>query len=237
MPDGTEVSGLIGVMDTATVMDLESEAEDISEAGPGMVRAMKPRGTSACLQTAEARRPSEEASARAAAPDAEPSLAVHHRGTARLQPRFPAAHPLQEGLSQDKALQCLLHRSSRQESRRHRQEAGRLTEDRQCLRRRQARVLHTQEEAAVQAARAEAPSEASRQRQEARQATTEALRQAAITAARHQPRHVRQVRQVTVQAVAATAEAVPAVAEATAEAAAEARPEEEDRTTIKTDIS
>lgn len=235
MPDGTEVSGLIGVMDTATVMDLESEAEDISEAGPGMVRAMKPRGTSACLQTAEARRPSEEASARAAAPDAEPSLAVHHRGTARLQPRFPAAHPLQEGLSQDKALQYLLHRSSRPESRRHRQEAGRLTEDRQCLRRRQARVLHTQEEAAVQAARAEAPSEASRQRQEARQATTEALRQAAITAARHQPRHVRQV---TVQAVAAaTAEAARAVAEVTAEAAVAVLPAAGDRNTIKTDIS
>lgn len=234
MPDGTEVSGLIGVMDTATVMDLESEAEDISEAGPGMVRAMKPRGTSACLQTAVARRPSEEASARAAAPDAEPSLAVHHRGTARLQPRFPAAHPLQEGLSQDKALQCLLHRSSRQESRRHRQEAGRLTEDRQCLRRRQARVLHTQEEAAVQAARAEAPSEASRQRQEARQATTEALRQAAITAAHHQHHHAHQA---IAAAEGATAEAARAVAEVTAEAAVAVLPAAGDRNTIKTDIS
>lgn len=234
MPDGTEVSGLTGVMDTATVMDLESEAEDISEAGTGMVRAMKPRGTSACLLTAEARRPSEEASARAAAPDAEPSLAVHHRGTARLQPRFPAARPLQEGLSQDKALQCLLHRSSRQESRRHRQEAGRLTEDRQCLRRRQARVLHTQEEAAVQAARAEAPSEASRQRQEARQATTEALRQAAITAAHHQHHHAHQA---IAAAEGATAEAARAVAEVTAEAAVAVLPAAGDRNTIKTDIS
>ena len=117
----------------------------------------------------------------------------------------------------------------------HLQEAGRHTEGRLCLRHQHLKAHPIQEAAAVRAARAEEQSAASRQRPEVRQATTEVRRQAAITAARHQPRHVRQA---TVQAVAAdTAEEVPAVAEATAEAAAEDLAEEEDRITIKTDIS
>lgn len=58
-PDGTAASARIGdmVMDTVP----ESEAEDISEAGYGTDRAMRLRATHACLPTAAARRPSEEA--------------------------------------------------------------------------------------------------------------------------------------------------------------------------------
>ncbi len=98
--------------------------------------------------------------------------------------------------------------------------------------------VHLSPEAALPAHRAEEQSAEVRQYQEVRQTTAEVHQAAtaAVTAAVHHRRLP--VRQATVQAVAAdTAEEVPAVAEATAEEAAEARPEEEDRTTIKTDIS
>ncbi len=95
-------------------------------------------------------------------------------------------------------------------------------------------LLHTQEEAAVRAAREEALSTTVRAYREVLRPTTEVLQATVITAVHHPQRHVLQD---TAEAVAEdTAEAVPVAAEVTEEAAEAAHPVEEDRKTIKTDI-
>jgi hypothetical protein len=87
-------------------------------------------------------------------------------------------------------------------------------------------LLHIQEEAAAQAARAEALLTTARAYREALRPTTEVLLTTAITAVHHPQQHARQ--DIAEAVAVATAEAVPAEADIAAEAVA-AHPEEEDR--------
>ena len=119
-----------------------------------------------------------------------------------------------------------------QEARHHHHKANlpyqlteeRLTEDQALLHTQT--LLHTPEEAAAQAARAEVQLTTALAYQEALRPTTEVLQTTATTAVQHLAQHAHPD---TAEAVAEdTAEAVPAVAAIAAEAAA-ARPAEEDR--------
>ena len=167
-------------------------------------------------------------SAQAAVQVAEQSAAALHEA-AQQHRRHQEVHLPQEGQFQDRVLlqaaklQDLLTYQARR----------RPTEDLQYHQEILQQSLHTQEAAADPPARAEVQLTTGRQYQEVLQLTTEATPAAVITAVHHRCQPVRP--DIAEVAEEATAEAVPA--EAAEELAAAVQPVEEDRITIKTDIT